>query len=162
MVINPQNLAAPNVIPEAQILTSGNNINAFGPTIGLGARYPLSGSFSAVAQTRFAILYSNSHATAHSVEVPVDPANYQPLLGLTNDVSDERCSIIPVGELELGGEYHRTLGCNGPELFVRGSVLTQCYWGAGRAAHVNFNNNPIGTGEDLIFFGFSASVGVRY
>jgi hypothetical protein len=162
VVINPDNIVAPNVIPRAQFLTSGYNINAFGPTIGLGARYPISSSFSAVAQTRFAILYANSHAVAHSTEVPVDPAFYQPLLGLTNDVTESRCSVLPVGELELGGEYTRTLGCNGPELFVRGSVLSQCYWGAGRAAHVNLNNNPIGTGEDLIFFGFSLSVGVRY
>jgi hypothetical protein len=162
VVINPDALVAPNVIPRAQVLTSGHDVNAFGPTIGLGARYPIASSFSAVAQTRFGILYSNSRATANLVEIPVDPEHYQPLLGLTNEAKESRCSILPVGELELGGEYTRTLGCNGPELFVRGSVLSQCYWGAGRAAHVNFNNNPIGTGEDLIFFGCSVSVGVRY
>jgi hypothetical protein len=160
VVLDPSTLIAPAVIPIAQVLRSGHNINAFGPTIGLEARYPVWDGLKALGQARFGLLYMQGKQTVGVSEIPLDPENYQPLVGFSYGATEERCGALPVGELELGGEYTRCLGCNGPELFVRGTVLSQVYWGAGRAARVNLNNNP--SNEDLIFFGLAVDVGVRY
>jgi hypothetical protein len=160
-VINPGDLLFPDITPIQQSLTSGHNLNAFGPTIGLEGRYPVTSNLKALAQARFGLLYAKGTQSVFGSETPLEGIpTYTPTLALNYNVAGDRCVTLPVGELELGAEYSKTIGCNGPELFIRGTVLSQAYWGAGRAARVNFNNNP--SSEDLIFFGFAVDVGIRY
>lgn len=150
--------AFPDVTPGTQTFTSGHDLTAWGPTVGLEARYGLTDSLKGFVSGRFGILYAEGNAfSSLLLTTQGDPNNFQvPNAG----VQARRCFAMPNGELEIGGEYSRCLGCDGPVLFVRGSVLSMAFWGAGNAARVNSSNEP--ANEDLILFGFSASVGIRY
>lgn len=158
-VLTPGTFEFPVVLPLSQSLTSSHSLDAWGPTVGLDARYPILSSFKGLVSGRFGILYAECHQQV-SVVKSGDPNVFQPPVAPISGAQSNRRLGMPFGELELGGEYSRTLGCDGPEIFVRGTVLSSSYWGAGTSARVNVNNNP--GNEDLIFFGFSASVGIRY
>ncbi len=159
-IIDPNALLTPNVIPISQTLASNHSLNAWGPTVGVEARYPVADHLKAFTSARFGILHADGTQRVDVREVPLDPATYQPLIALTYGAHNSRCVGLPIGELEFGGEYTKCLGCDGPELFVRGSVLSQAYWGAGNAARVSSNNSP--GNNDLFLFGFAVDVGVRY
>jgi hypothetical protein len=160
-VLDPTLLALPDVIPAQQSLRSRHTINGFGPTIGVEGRFPVSDSLKALGIARFGLLYSEGSQTALGRETPAaGDFVYRPLQAFTYGATQERRGVIPTGELEIGAEYGRIIGCNGPELFVRGTVFTHVYWGAGTSARVNFNSNP--ANEDLIYVGLGASVGIRY
>lgn len=150
----------PIVLPVKQALTSGHTLNAWGPTVGVEGRYPILSSLKAYGSGRFGILYAECHQDVTVVKTGLDPTIFQPPVAPISGANSNRRLAMPIGELELGGEYTHTMGCDGPELFVRGTVLGSTYWGAGTSARVNGNNNP--GNEDLIFFGFTASVGIRY
>jgi hypothetical protein len=150
--------AFPDVTPGTQSFSSSHDLSAWGPTVGLEARTALTDNFSGFVAGRFGILYATGNASTSLVlTTQGDPANFQvPNAGVVSS----RCFAMANGELEVGGEYSRCLGCDGPELFVRGSVIGMNFWGAGNAARVNSSNEPANT--DLILFGFTASVGIRY
>lgn len=150
----------PAVLPISQTLTSNHSLNAWGPTVGVEGRYPILCNLKAFGSGRFGILFAEGQQRVDVVKTGLDPNNFQPPIAPISGAESHRCLGLPFGELELGGEYSKTLGCDGPEIFLRGSVISLAYWGAGTAARVNASNNP--ANEDLIFFGFSASVGIRY
>jgi opacity protein-like surface antigen len=153
---DPLALEATAVFPITQNLNSSHDLRAFGPTVGLEARYALSCNLKGFLAGKFGILYAEGDQSASLLLGSNDP-NFQLPNGF---ISSGRCLALPVGEVEVGAEYSTVLGCDGPELFVRGSVLSMAYWGAGNAARVNSSNQP--ANEDLIFFGFSAQIGIRY
>jgi hypothetical protein len=155
-ILDPALFVSPSVFPIGQNLASSHSLRAFGPTIGMEARYGLTDSLKGFVAGKFGILYADGSQNAALTLTTNDP-NFQ----VPNSIiSAERRYALPTGELELGAEYAHTLGCDGPQFFVRGSVLSQAYWGAGNAARVNSSNQP--ANEDLFFFGFSAQVGIRY
>lgn len=156
-VLSPDLIEHPNVIPIAQNFTSQHSLQAWGPTVGVEGRYPILDSLKGFAGARFGILYAEGPTSASLVLTPRADAAFQVA---NTAVVGNRCLGLPIGELELGAEYSRVLGCDGPELFIRGSVLGLAYWGAGNAARVNSSNEP--ANEDLYFFGFSATIGIRY
>ncbi|HMO34900.1 MAG TPA: hypothetical protein PKA06_02555 [Gemmatales bacterium] len=153
---DPGALEATAVFPITQNLFSNHNLNAFGPTVGLEARYALNNNLKGFVGGKFGILYAEGDQNATLLLGSNDP-NFQLPNGT---ISAGRCLALPVGELELGAEYARVLGCDDPELFIRGSVISQAFWGAGNAARANSTNHP--ANEDLFFFGFSAMVGIRF
>lgn len=158
VVVTPGLIEHPNVIPQSQFFTSQHSLSAWGPTVGMEARYPVADSLKAFAGARFGILHAEGSTSASLVVTPSDAATG--FLIPNAAIVGNRCLAMPIGELELGAEYTRVLSCDGPELFVRGSVIGLGYWGAGNAARVNSSNEP--ANEDLYYFGFSASVGIRY
>lgn len=155
-ILDPALLEAPSVYPIGQNLASSHSLRAFGPTVGVEARYGLTDSLKGFVAGKFGILYADGSQNAALTLTTNDPNFQVP----NSSIAAERRYALPTGELELGAEYAHTLGCDGPQLFVRGSVLSQAYWGAGNAARVNSSNQP--ANEDLFFFGFSAQVGIRY
>ncbi|HQR05374.1 MAG TPA: Lpg1974 family pore-forming outer membrane protein [Gemmatales bacterium] len=156
-VLNPELLENPNVVPQQQILNSNQTLNGWGPTVGVEGRYPVASNLKAFGSARFGILHMEGNQRVDVTQIPVPGSAFNPVhLG---NVSS-RCLGMPIGELELGSEYSKCLGCDGPELFVRGSVLSQGYWGAGNAARVT-GQNTIGN-TDLFLFGFAVDIGVRY
>jgi hypothetical protein len=163
VVVDPALIALPDVIPAIQAIHSRHTLNGFGPTVGVEGRYAISSGLKGFGAARFGLLWAEGSQTAVGGELPgplPDGVVFRPLQALRYGATHERHGVLPTGELELGGEWGKIIGCNGPELFVRGSMLTQVYWGAGTSARVNYNNNP--ANEDLIFFGFAATVGIRY
>lgn len=160
VILNTETFEFPNVLPIAQALTSNHSISAWGPTVGAEARYPVGCNFKAFGAGRFGLLYADGHQRVDVVKTGLNPDVFIPPIAPVSGAESHRCLVMPIGELELGGEYYRTIGCDGPEIFVRGSVLANAYWGAGTSARVNGANSP--GNEDLIFFGFSLTAGVRY
>ncbi|MFT3879813.1 MAG: Lpg1974 family pore-forming outer membrane protein [Gemmatales bacterium] len=159
-ILDPQALQFPNVIPIQQTLVSNHSLSGWGPTVGFDARYPVAENLKAFTTARFGILHAEGNQRVDVREIPLNPSSYQPLIAPNYGAQNSRCIGLPIGELELGGEYSKCLGCDGPELFIRGSVVSQAYWGAGNAARVDAANNPGNT--DLFLFGFAIDVGVRY
>jgi len=160
-VIDPAAIALPDVIPALQAFSSRHTVNGFGPTVGVNARYGLGGDLKAIGNAQFGLLYYRGSQSVVGGEIPSETAvQYHPIQALRYGADQDRRGVLPTGELELGAEWGRIIGNNGPEVFVRGSMLSQVYWGAGTSARVNFNSNP--ANEDLIFFGYALSVGIRY
>lgn len=155
-----ENFEFPAVYPVGQQLRSSHSLDAWGPTVGVEARYPVMANMKAFTSARFGLLYAEGDQVATLALQARDPDQPPVFQVPFSSITMSRTLALPIGELELGGEYNRVLGCDGPELFVRGSVMANAYWGAGNAARVNSSNMP--ANEDLYFFGFAATVGIRY
>jgi hypothetical protein len=71
----------------------------------------------------------------------------------------QQADVIPVGELEIGGEYSRDLGRY--RLFAQAGLVGQVWWGAGNAANNNSGGSP-NNSSDLGFLGFVFRGGISF
>ncbi len=135
---------------EFSTLSSGHNFNGGGPTVAWEGRWRVGCSHVSIfGSVRGSLLVGSSRFSAIFNETIVDPVNGSQHNVATTDSRDDR--ILPIGELEAGLEYGRSLGRS--RVFVRGAVVDQTYFDAGSAS---------GRDGNLSLFGAQVSVGVDY
>jgi len=143
----------------SQSLRSGHNLQGLGPIIGIEGRRTIADNFRLYALGRAGLLYCEGGQDAFAI------SNFNPNLGIAPLVQEQhtdRNRLVTTTEVEVGGEYVRQLGgCS--ELFVRGGLVGQCYFGVGNSsrsvlggdARESKNNN-------LGLYGLHMTVGIRY
>lgn len=138
-----------------QVMTSGHNINGVGPTFAIDARAPLGGSIAAYGVFRQSVIFANGTQSAEQADLYATldgPAiNYQ-------RAYQERDTVIPITELEVGGEYTASMGKS--ELFARAGLVGQVYFGAGNSSRSGNSANEVNSNLGLLGVVFSA--GIRY
>ena len=131
-------------------LTSGHNLNGAGPSFSLETRRRISESgFSIYGQRHGAIIFGQAKENFSAVNN-----------GIPHQFTRSHNDVVPVGELELGGEYQRCMGR--AKFFVQAGFVGQIWWGAGNASNVD----PIGSGSasnsNFGFLCLALRAGVRY
>jgi hypothetical protein len=133
---------------------SGHNLNGIGPTVSLEDRYPLFGGLSLICGLRGSILFGQKKQGSQIQSTLLDA-----------EATQRQDSILPVGEIEVGGEYGVDLGP--AHLFVQLTMVGQIWVGAGNnpASSAPSAATGLASADDsnnLGFFGLSASTGVRW
>jgi hypothetical protein len=135
---------------EISTLDAGHNFHGGGPTASWTARWQIGRSGLAIFGTaRGSFLIGHSSLNAIFTETIIDPVNGNQLNQATSESRENL--VLPVGELEGGFEYSRTVGH--ARLFFRGAIVNHTYFDAGTAASRSGN---------LSLFGGQASIGVNY
>jgi hypothetical protein len=145
-------------IPQSNLntLLSGHSFQGAGPTLAMEARRPLGESGLALyGSARGSLVFGSAHQNA---SVP----------GLNESALDHRDRTLPIGELEVGVEYGRSVGHS--RVFGQVALVGQDWFGAGNASRSTVNSVPGGaltgagyTGDsDIAFFGVAFRVGVNY
>jgi hypothetical protein len=138
-----------------EFLISGHNLNGWGPTFAIDARAPLCGGFSAYGEFRSSLIFAKGKQSAAQFGV-------NDLLGETvitfQKAYQERDTVIPIGELEVGGEYACSMGNS--ELFARAGLVGQAYFGACNSSRSGNSANELNSNLGLI--GVNFTVGLRY
>lgn len=124
----------------------GHSFSGVGPTFSLEARRPVTRFLTAYTSARGAVLFGDSDM-ASSTEEDLLLAN--PFVTLR---TADRDDVLPIGELQIGGEWTRRLYYGG-HLYFRGAFEGQFWGGAGAATTES---------GDLGFLGFSASLGINF
>lgn len=140
----------------AQGMVSGHNINGFGPTFAIDARTPVLGGLGAYGSFRQSVIFANGKQTAIQVDAfeLIDGTIATPF----QQVYQERDTVIPVTELEVGGEYSTQLG--NTEVFGRIGFVGQVYFAAGNTSRSGNSANELNSNLGLV--GVSFSGGIRY
>lgn len=144
-----------------QALTSGNRLDGFGPTFAIEARYPTIGGIILYDNVRASLLYGTGSQSAFSQTI----SNGN--LAMTAD----RNALLPIGELEIGGEYRRNVGPG--TIFVNMALVGQLWFGAGNSSLSDGSSSlalvpvaipsPIAASyANLGFFGLSVTTGVNW
>jgi hypothetical protein len=130
-------------------LNSGHDFNGVGPSFAVETKRRISESgFAIYGQLNGAILFGHANEAYSAVN------NGAPQL-FTRDET----RVLPVGEMELGGEYQRNMGR--AKLFMQAGFVGQVWWAAGNAS----NLDPLGASASHNNFGFvgmALRAGVRY
>ncbi|OAI54893.1 hypothetical protein AYO44_14030, partial [Planctomycetaceae bacterium SCGC AG-212-F19] len=136
-------------------LLSGHNFNGAGPTLGLEVKRELGdGGFYTLANVRGSLLFGTRKNSAGTVGT-----NVQVIVGTAgNRVADSNAVFIPVGEIELGVGYQRSMGR--ARLIAEASLIAQSWWNAGNSSRSDFIFAT--TNEALGLFGFGLKLGVTY
>lgn len=131
-------------------LVSGHNFNGAGPSFSLETKRYL-------GEKGFAI-YGNMHGavqfgTVNETYTALNNAVYQ-------EFTRSRTNVLPVGELEIGGEYARNMGR--AKLFLQGGFVGQVWWNAGSASNVDPIGPTSASSHNLGLLGIALRAGVRY
>ncbi|MBI1831093.1 MAG: hypothetical protein HYR84_06555 [Planctomycetes bacterium] len=131
-------------------LTSGHNLNGIGPEFSLETK-------RRIGETGFAI-YGQMHGAilfGRAKEIQSAVVNAVPM-----QFSRHHTDVLPVGELEVGVEYQRSIGR--VKVFGQAGFQGQAWWGGGNAS----NLDPVGfssaANSNFGFVGAALRVGVRY
>ncbi len=135
-------------------LVSGHNFNGAGPTLGLDIRREIgaSGLFT-FANVRGSLLFGT-----RSNSSGVTGAETDVLFAGGTRTADSNDVFVPVGEVELGVGYQRSLGR--VRLIAEGSLIAQSWWNAGNSSRSDFIFAT--TDEALGLFGFGLTIGLNY
>lgn len=131
-------------------LSSSHNLNGAGPSFSLETKRRIRESgFSIYGQMHGAIIFGQANEAFSAVNNAV-PQQF----------TRGHYDVLPVGELEIGGEYQRNMGR--AKLFIQAGFVGQIWWGGGNASNVD----PIGPGSasnsNFGFIGLAVRAGVRY
>jgi len=131
---------------------SNHNFNGFGPTVALeGHRQICDLGFGVYASARASILFGSGHlSNGFSVTALDDPTS------VSN--AGSQVSVIPVGELEMGGEW--TTCWRRFRFFAQVGVVGQIWWGTGNASEPTINSS--GSPSNLGFIGGVARAGITF
>jgi len=142
-----------NTATETSQLDFLHDFNGVGPTAAFQAHRTLGATRLALfGEVRGSLLVGTARRTLAFQEVVDDPGGIgggsqaRSALALASQTR-----VLSVLELEVGLEYARRIGCS--DLFVRGALVDQTYFGAGNASRQD---------GDLGLFGAQVSVGVNY
>lgn len=139
-----------------QALISDHSHNLIGPTAALEGRLPLGGGLALYAAGRVSILFGDHRQSAISGQFAPDLGFGVPVTTAGSAIT--RDGLMPVTELELGGEWSTSFGNS--QLFVQSGFVGQVYYGAGNSSRSgNFANE---SNSNLGLIGFSVNVGVRF
>lgn len=150
----------PQFQPIQKILISGHNLNAFGPTVAIEGRVPLSCNFRLYGLNRWSFLCAKGRHTVGVLQLP-DPnltAEFLPPTAPQFGATATRNTVLPIGEVEIGGEYSMALGSS--ELFLRGGLYGASFFNAGNSSR----SAPTGSqaNDTLGLYGIALSAGLRY
>lgn len=140
-----------------QLLVSGHNLNAVGPTVALDGRLPIGGGLAIYSSGRVSVLFGKGKQTSFSAQAqPALVTGEIPLI--IEGAYQERNAILTMTEIEVGGEWRSNMGRS--ELYVQGGFVGQMLYGAGNSSRSgNFANE---SNSNLGLFGFAVSAGVRF
>ena len=148
--------------PISANVLSGHSFHGIGPVLALEARRALGDSGLALySSARGALLFGSAKQTA--TDIFISGAGT-----FIDDAADHRDRVLPVGELEVGVEFGRSVGSS--RVFGQVALVGQEWWGAGsasRSVQVNTLGVPTpGQGaivdSDVGFLGLAFRLGVNY
>lgn len=125
----------------------GHRFEGFGPLVGLEARRQVTCNITFFSAARFALLFGHGSGQLTVLE------GLQSTVPQTTLTKSRRSDLLPVAELQVGGEYLSNFRLGAAQLFGRGALEAQLYQGAGSATSEN---------GDLALFGGSFSLGLTY
>lgn len=137
-----------------QSIQSGQNIDGLGPTVVIEPRYAIGDSgLSIVAAARGSLLFGRGHQRV----------NGNLILGpfVSDDIRD---TLMPVAEIELGGQYAHSIGR--AMVFFRPTLVAQSWFGAGNASRSYIPatrfESPTTANANLGFLGLSLTAGLDW
>lgn len=138
---------------ETQQLGYGHNFSGAGPTLGVAGVVPfLIRGLAFYGNARGGVLFGWSRQSTSYSAVVNDPTGTVVLTNPTvGTVNSSQYQTMPMIDLEMGTEFRWEMWCT--EMFVRGGVVAQSYFGAGNASSVNGN---------MMLFGLQIATGVTY
>lgn len=125
----------------------GHRFEGFGPLVGFEARRQVTCNISFFSAARFALLFGHGSGQLTVLE------GLQSTVPQTTLTKSRRSDLLPIAELQVGGEYLSNFRLGSAQLFGRGALEAQLYQGAGSATSED---------GDLALFGGSFSLGLRY
>jgi hypothetical protein len=144
--------------PINQTLRSGHNLNGLGPILGIEGRRAVSENCKLYALGRVGLLYMTGGQDAFYL------ANFNPEFQIEpvfQEAHVERNRLVTTTEVELGAEYSRELSRG--ELFFRGGLVGQCYFGVGNSSRSLLGGEgDESKNNNLGLFGLNLTVGIRY
>jgi hypothetical protein len=115
----------------SQTLSSGHNLNGFGPTVGIEDRYAIGTTgLSFFGNIRGSLLAGNGKQVVSRVSEPL--GNFT--------ASDSRNDLLPIGDLEVGGEYQFTVGS--ATCYIQLALVCQAWLGAANSSRSNGSAQP--------------------
>jgi len=133
---------------------SNHDFNGFGPTVSLeGHRQIGCSGFGVYASARASILFGSGHLSSGSVTGPASDIGFT-----SSTASGSQTSVIPVGEMEIGGEWSKAWGRF--RVFAQVGVIGQIWWGTGNAAEPTIFSS--GSPSNLGFIGGVARAGIAF
>jgi hypothetical protein len=137
--------------PLTQIdLTSGHNLNGWGPSVTLATRRRFGASgFAIYGQTNFGLIFGQGNESSSAVQNGVRSQNVH---GYTD--------VLPIGEHEVGIEYQHDLGR--ARLFLQTGFVGQIWFGAGNASNSDISPFSSSSDSNFGFLGLVVRGGVRY
>ncbi len=148
--------------PISATVLSGHSFHGAGPVIAMETRRLVGESgLSLYSSARGAILFGSGKQSATDIFTGAGGT-------FVDDSGDQRTSVRPVGELELGLEFGRNIRSS--HAFGQVALVGQEWWGAGSASRA-INTNTFGTptpgggaivDSDLGFLGVVFRLGVNY
>jgi hypothetical protein len=141
-----QDYAAALTNPATRIdLSSSHNLNGAGPSFALETKRRIGESgFAIYGQINGAIVFGQGNDTYTAVNN-----------GIPQQFTRGHNDVLPIGELELGGEYQRSMGR--AKLFVQAGFVGQVWWGGGNASNLDSSSN-----SNFGLIGLALRAGVRY
>ena len=142
-----------NTATETSQLDFFHDFNGLGPTVAFQVHRTLGATRLALfGDVRGSLLVGTARRTLTFQEVVDDPGAIDGGSQARSAVAfGSQTGVLSVIELEVGLEYARRIGCS--DLFARGALVDQTYFGAGNASRQDGN---------LSLFGVQVSVGVNY
>lgn len=137
--------------PATQIdAASSHFFNGWGPCASYEARRRIGETgFSIYGQAHAAILFGH---TRESYFVNAG--------GVGQQFARRNSDVIPVGELEVGGQYQHYVGR--ATLFLQAGFVGQIWWGAGSASNLDPLTFSSAADNNFGFLGIALRAGVRY
>jgi hypothetical protein len=131
-------------------LNSAHNLNAFGPSFSLQTKRRCGETgFAVYGQLHGAILFGQA-----------DEAYTALNNGVLQQFSRGQTDVLPAGEMEVGGEYQRSIGR--VNLFLQAGFVGQVWWGGGNASNLDPLGPASATNHNFGFLGLALRAGVRY
>jgi len=142
------------------VISSGHNFSGAGPTIAVEGSLNLGDSgFALLASTRGSLLFGHGRQTAFAHFN--DEGEGNEILNLALEQKND--DVLPVWDLELGGEYSRSYG--NVNYFFQAAFVAQVWFGAGNAANndpIIFTDEATDKNADLGLYGLRLTGGFRY
>jgi hypothetical protein len=149
-------VSAPDAdINQEMLLISGHNLNGAGPTFAIDGRYNIGGGLSAYGNARFAVLFCDAKQNAYQF---YEVAGFNGNIPRIDTATQSRDTVIPLTELEVGGEYATSMGNS--ELFLRLGIVGNVYFSAGNTTRSGNTANESNSNLGLI--GLAIYGGVRF
>jgi hypothetical protein len=133
--------------PGTQIgLTSGHNLNGWGPSLGAATKRRFGDSgFAVYGQTNFGLVFGQGNESSSATRN-----------GVQSQTERGYTDVLSIGEHEVGLEYQRDMGR--ARLFLQTGFLGQIWWGGGNAT----NSATSSADSNFGFLGLVFRAGVRY
>jgi hypothetical protein len=131
-------------------VSSVHGLDAAGPSFSFESKCCLSDKgFWLYGQLHGAILFGNNRESYSAISN-----------GVLQQFTRSERDVLPVGELEIGGEYQRDMGR--ARLFVQAGFTGQVWWGGGNASNLDPLGMQSATTSNFGFVGLALRAGVRY